>query len=141
MAFFLSGVTSVEDLALMTGTRPSYVASVLQAAGLLSGYYDLYTSTGQPLNVYSKFFTNRLGFKDVETAQRSVDWIDRLYRQFAQSGDRSGQHHAMMMALTMLNRARWTGKHLEAEPYRQWLTAVLERINPPASLPEDTEGS
>ena len=27
----------------------------------------------------------------------------------------------MLMVLTMFNRARWTGKHDEAEVYRRWL--------------------
>jgi hypothetical protein len=38
------------------GARPSYVASVLQKSGLMSGYFDLYTTTAHPMNIYSKFF-------------------------------------------------------------------------------------
>ncbi|GIV58038.1 MAG: hypothetical protein KatS3mg042_0951 [Rhodothermaceae bacterium] len=77
------------------------------------------------MNVYSKFFAGRLGFKDVETARRSVALIDRLYDRFEQVADRAGQHHALVMALTMYNRARWTGKTAEADVYRRWL---LERL-------------
>jgi len=58
----------VEDIAVITGARPSYVGSVLQEAGLHSGYFDLYTSTAHPQNIYSKFFAGKLGFKDEETA-------------------------------------------------------------------------
>jgi hypothetical protein len=121
----LSGMGEVEDIAIITGARPSYVASVLQEAGLHSGYFDLYTSTSQPQNVYSKFFAGKLGFKDVETAAESVSLIDRLYRQFEFAGDRAGQHHALTMALTMFDRARWTGKGREAGVFLNWLTARL----------------
>jgi hypothetical protein len=97
----------------------------LQEAGLHSGYFDLYTSTSQPQNIYSKFFAGKLGFKDVETAAESVGLIDRLYRQFEFAGDRAGQHHALTMALTMFDRARWTGKGREAGVFLNWLTARL----------------
>jgi hypothetical protein len=125
ISLFLSGMGEVEDIAVITGARPSYVASVLQEAGLHSGYFDLYTSTSQPQNIYSKFFAGKLGFKDVETAAESVSLIDRLYRQFEFAGDRAGQHHALAMALTMFDRARWTGKGREAGVFLNWLTARL----------------
>ena len=125
VSLFLSGMGEVEDIAVITGARASYVASVLQEAGLHSGYFDLYTSTSQPQNIYSKFFAGKLGFKDVETAGESVALIDRLYRQFEFAGDRAGQHHALSMALTMFDRARWTGKGREAEVFLNWLTARL----------------
>ncbi len=121
LALFISGVTEIEDLALMTGTRPTYVGSILREADLVEGYFDLYTSTAHPMNVYSRYFAGKLGFKDVETARRSVAVIDELHHQFDLAHDRAGQHHALLMALTMFNRARWTGKHDEAEVYRQWL--------------------
>lgn len=126
VALYLSGVESVEELALLTQSRPSYVGTVLQEAGLGPGYFDLYTSTAQPMNVYSKYFAGALGYRDVETARRSVDVIDRRYRQFGLAGDRAGQHHALLMALTMFDRARWTGKRDEAEPFREWLVAHLQ---------------
>ena len=125
VSLFLSGMGEVEDIAVITGARPSYVASVLQEAGLHSGYFDLYTSTSQPQNIYSKFFAGKLGFKDVETAAESVGLIDRLYRQFEFAGDRAGQHHALSMALTMFDRARWTSKGREAGVFLNWLTARL----------------
>jgi hypothetical protein len=126
IALFTSGVEEVEALALLTDSRMSYVGSVLREAGLVEDYFDLYTSTAHPMNPYSKFFAGRLGFKDRATAQESVTLIDRLYRQFARVQDRAGQHHAMMMALTMYNRARWTGKADEAEPFRTWLMEHLD---------------
>lgn len=125
VALYLSGVETVEELALLTQSRPSYVGTVLQEAGLGPGYFDLYTSTSQPMNVYSKYFAGELGYRDPDAARRSVAVIDRRYRQFALAGDRAGQHHALLMALTMFDRARWTGKDAEAEPFRQWLVAHL----------------
>jgi hypothetical protein len=125
ISLFLSGLGEIEDIAVITGARPSYVGTVLQEAGLHQGYFDLYTSTAVPQNIYSKFFAGKLGFKDVETASESVELIDRLYRQFEFAGDRAGQHHALSMALTMFDRARWTGKGREAGVFLNWLTARL----------------
>ncbi len=130
LSLFVSGVTAVADLAMLTGSRPAYVASVLQDSGQQPDYFDLYTSTGQTMNVYSKFFAGKLGFKDEQTAAEGVKVIDNYYRGFGVAGDRAGQHHAMLMALTMFNRARWTGKGAEAEVYRRWLTDRLNEAAP-----------
>jgi hypothetical protein len=132
IALFLSGMNEIEDLSIITGSRPSYVGSILQESGLISGYFDLYTSTAHPMNVYSKFFANKLGFKDQESARRSIELIDRLYGQFEFAQDRAGQHHALAMALTMFDRARWTGKSQEADIFRGWLMARLEEYQPDA---------
>lgn len=134
LSLYESGIQTVEDLALLTDTRPSYVASVLRDEHLVSGYFDLYTSTSDQMNVYSKYFAGKLGFRDVETAQQSVDLIDRMYRQFERTADRAGQHHALLMALIMFNRARWTGKTAEAEAFRRWLVDQLQS-------PSEPEGS
>lgn len=125
LALFMSGINEVEDLAMITGSRPSYVGATLQESGLLKGYFDLYTSTAHPMNVYSKFFANKLGFKDMDAARESIEIIDRLYRQFEFAKDRAGQHHALSMALVMFDRARWTGKGEEADIFRHWLMARL----------------
>ncbi len=126
VALFLTGMGEVEDIAMITGARPSYVGSVLQETGLTSGYFDLYTSTSSPMNVYSKFFAGKLGFKDEAAARASVELIDRMHRQFDLAGDRAGQHHALTMALTMFDRARWTGKSREAEIFGEWLAARVQ---------------
>ncbi len=126
VSLYLSGIEDVESLALLTESRPSYVGSVLRDEGLQTGYYDLYTSTTQPMNAYSRFFAGRLGFRDEETARTSVALIEKLYTQFGRTGDRAGQHHAMLMALTMFNRARWTDKPDEAAIFRAWLLAHLD---------------
>jgi hypothetical protein len=129
LSLFLYGISDVEDLSAIIGVRPSYVGSVLQEAGLVKDYFDLYTSTSHPMNIYSKFFVGKLGFKDEEAAKSGVETIDKLYQQFGIAQDRAGQHHALMMALTMFDRARWTGKGREAEIYRQWLMNELEKAN------------
>ena len=127
---FRSGLGDVNDIAMITRSRPSYVASVLQSEGVMSGYFDLYTTTTEPMNVYSKFFAGKLGFKTVEDARASVEIIDRLHRQFDLAGDRAGQHHALVMALTMFDRARWTKKWDEADVFRRWLADRLEEAEP-----------
>ena len=139
LALYTSGISNVEDLAMITGSRPSYVASVLQAAGLMSGYFDLYTTTAHSMNVYSRFFAGKLGFKNEETARQSVALIDRFYRQFELAGDRAGQHHALVMALTMFDRARWTGKEREAQLFQQWLLSKLNHLELDSELPEEVE--
>jgi hypothetical protein len=130
LALFTGGITDVNDLAVITHSRPSYVAGVLQENQLMTGYFDLYTSSKNPMNIYSKFFTGKLGFKDKETAQESVDWLDHMYRQFETAEDRAGQHHCLVMALTMFDRARWTDKGPEAEVFRRWLLARLGEFDP-----------
>jgi hypothetical protein len=125
IALYLAGITPVEELAKMTQASPSYVGRILQNAGLIQGYFDLYTSAAHPMNVYSKLLASQLGFKDEATARRSVTVLEQLYQHFAHTGDRAGQHHALSMALVMFDRARWIGKAAEADLFRQWLVAHL----------------
>ncbi len=127
LSLFNSGTTEIESIAAISGAKPSYVGSVLHQAGLIDNYFDLYTSTNYPMNIYSKHFRGKLGFKDVLTAQRSVRNLEQSYRYFANQQDRAGQHHTLEMALTMLDRARWTGKLEEAEIYRRWLVGKLDQ--------------
>jgi len=137
LSLFGSGITEIETISVIAGAKPSYVASVLQREGLIDNYFDLYTSTAFPMNIYSKHFTGKLGFKDVETAKSGVDVLEASYRYFEFQQDRAGQHHALDMALIMLDRARWTGKLAEAEVYRRWLvskisTPLIENERPTA---------
>jgi hypothetical protein len=125
LSLFNSGTTEIEAIAAISGAKPSYVGSVLQREGLIDNYFDLYTSTAHPMNIYSKHFRGKLGFKDAFTAQKSVRNLEESYRYFANNQDRAGQHHTLEMALTMLDRARWTGKLEEAEIYRRWLVGKL----------------
>jgi hypothetical protein len=117
------GITDVAEIAYLVEAQPSYIAEVLRQAGLLSGYFDLYTTTSSEQNIYSRYFRNLLAFKDVEAAQQSIEKIDRLYSYFERIGDRAGQHHAMVLALTGKNRARWSGKTEEAQVFSDWLAA------------------
>ena len=123
LALYEAGTTDIAQIVRQVAARPSYVAQVLQSAGYLTGYFDLYTTTGREQNVYTRFFRNVLSFKTVEAARESVQKIDRLYNYFERLGDRAGQHQAMVLALTGKNRARWSGKQEEAEVFGQWLAA------------------
>ena len=123
IALYESGVTDVAQIVRRVAARPTYVAQVLQSAGLITGYFDLYTTTAREQNVYSRFFRNVLSFKTVEAARESVKKIDRLYNYFERLGDRAGQHQAMVLALTGKNRARWSGKQEEAEVFSEWLAS------------------
>ena len=125
IAAYLAGTKDVEELAQKTGARASYVGTILQNAGLLHGYFDLYTSTAHPMNVYSPVFARKLGFKDEATARRSVKTLEQGYQRYARVGDRAGQHHALAMALVMFDRARWSGRLREAGLFRQWLVDRL----------------
>ncbi len=123
LALYEAGTTDIAQIVRQVGARPSYVAQVLQSAGHLTGYFDLYTTTGREQNVYTRFFRNVLSFKTVEAARESVQKIDRLYNYFERLGDRAGQHQAMVLALTGKNRARWSGKQEEAAVFNEWLAA------------------
>lgn len=127
LSLFKEGTKEIETLAVLTNSRPSYVGSVLQKEGLIDNYFDLYTSTGYEMNVYTKYFRGKLGFRDVETAKRSVQTLEQAYRYFSNAQDRAGQHHTLEMSMLMMNRARWTGKPEEAEVYRQWLVGKLSQ--------------
>ena len=89
---------------------------------------------------WSKFFAHKLGYKDLETARHSVQLIYHYDRQFELAGDWAGQHHAVMMALTMFDRARWTNKPAEADVFRRWLVERLEEPLPPANPPAPAGG-
>jgi hypothetical protein len=123
LALYEAGTTDIAQIVRQVAARPSYVAQVLQSAGFLTGYFDLYTTTGREQNVYTRFFRNVLSFKTVNAARESVQKLDRLYNYFERLGDRAGQHQAMVLALTGKNRARWSGKQEESEIFSEWLAA------------------
>ncbi len=123
LALYENGTKDISQIVRRVGARPSYVAQVLQSAGHLTGYFDLYTTTAREQNIYSRFFRNVLSFKTIEASRESVQKIDRLYNYFERLGDRAGQHQAMVLALTGKNRARWSGKHEEAQIFSEWLAA------------------
>ena len=123
LGLYEQGTTDIAEIVRRVKARPSYVAQVLQHAGHLDGYFDLYTTTGREQNVYTRYFRNVLAFRNPEAARESVQRIDRLYNYFERLGDRAGQHQAMVMALTGKNRARWSGKLEESEVFSEWLAA------------------
>jgi hypothetical protein len=123
LSLYEGGTKDVAEIVKQVKARPSYVAEVLQQAGHLEDYFDLYTTTHAERGVYSRFFRNVLNFKDVEAAKLSVVRIGRLYDYFERLGDRAGQHHATVLALTGKNRARWSGKMEESQVFSEWLAS------------------
>lgn len=123
ISLFESGTRDISEIVKRVKARPSYVAQVLQQAGHLDGFFDLYQTTGREQNVYTRYFRNVLHFRNVEAARESVARIDRLYNYFERLGDRAGQHQATILALTGKNRARWSGKLEESEIFSEWLNA------------------
>jgi hypothetical protein len=123
VSLFQSGTKDIAEIVRRVKARPSYVAQVLQQAGHLDGYFDLYTTTGREQNVYTRYFRNVLHFRNPEAARESVARLDRLYNYFERLGDRAGQHQAMVLALTGKNRARWSGKLEESQVFSDWLAA------------------
>src|SRR5262245_981504 len=95
LSLFNAGMTEIETIAAVSGAKPSYVGSVLHRQGLVDNYFDLYTSTGYPMNVYSKHFRGKLGFRDVEAAEKSVRVLENGYQYFLRVQDRAGQHHTL----------------------------------------------
>lgn len=129
LELYNQGTTDVLEIAGELDTRPSYVASILRAANLNEDYFDLYTSTQHPMNVYSSHFIDKLRFKDAEVARDSIELIDEVYHLYEEDGDRAGQHHAMMMALVMANRARYSGKLDVARLFKAWLQDRLDEFD------------
>jgi hypothetical protein len=121
LRLYEEGVRDIAELVRRVKARPSYVAQVLQQAGHLEGFFDLYATTGREQNVYTRYFRNVLAFRNVEAARESVQKIDRLYNYFERLGDRAGQHTACLHALLGKNRARWSGKLEESNIFHEWL--------------------
>ncbi len=119
------GITNVAQLAGEVHSGTSYVAQVLAEAGLLSGYFDLYTTSERLMNFYSRSSRGIIRFKTLESARASVERIDRLYRNFESRNDRAGQHHVQVMALVGINRALSCGKIEAARIFADWL---IERL-------------
>lgn len=122
ISLYRSGITDVSIIANIIGSKASYVASILQNAGIKTGYTDLFSSAQ---NVYSKLFEHKLGFKDNPTAQSSVVVLEGAYKGFEQVNDSVGIHHTLSMGLTMYSRAICTGKEEQAKIFAKWLKTKL----------------
>jgi hypothetical protein len=78
------------------------------------------------MNIYPSIFAASSVSRRSDGAAKREKFgaVVSLFRQPARP---RGQHHALEMALTMLDRARWTGKLEEAEIYRRWLVGKLNQ--------------
>lgn len=114
----------IESIAEKVGSRPTYVAQVLRQAGHAVCYFDLYTSNEEDQNVHTSALKGVLSFKSIGHAASSVARMDELFQHYGRTGDRAGQHAVMTLALTGMNRARWSGKPEESKVFRRWLEKV-----------------
>lgn len=120
---------SVEQIAEMLQTTPSYVVNVLTDAGRYVGYTDLYVTTAAQTS-YAKMLRGVLRFKDVASARASVERIDAIYHEFERLRDHRGMHQAQVTALIGKNRAEGIGKYEEAQVFADWLKEHLEVWRP-----------
>ena len=111
---------TVQEIARVLESHPSYIANVLAAAGKAPDYNDLYVSSSA-LDGYARQFRGVLRFRNMDAARESVARIDRMYHEFSVTGDRRGQHQAQVLALTGKNRAEGIGKYAEAKLFANWL--------------------
>ncbi|MFN0119829.1 MAG: hypothetical protein ACKV2V_04940 [Blastocatellia bacterium] len=72
---------------------------------------------------YARFFHGARAFDTPDAARQSVAHIDRMFHYFERVGDRDGQHHAMVAALTGRNHARWHDRPEAAALFAEWLAA------------------
>ncbi len=126
LSLYSEGLHDLQEISDRTYSKVSYVASVLQSAGLIQGYYDLYNEDDHPMNAYSEHFRKRLGYRDIATALASVRLLHEAYLEFEALLDRAGQHHVLTLAMKMYNRARWSGKVSEAQVFKRWLVKALD---------------
>src|SRR3712207_8664443 len=63
VSLFESGTKDIAEIVRRVKGRASYVAQVLQQAGHLDGYFDLYTTTGKEQKLYTRYFRNLLHFQ------------------------------------------------------------------------------
>ncbi len=84
----------------------------------------------------------------LQAAEASIERIDALFHQFAQSNDRRGQHQAQLMALIGKNRAEGIGKLAEARIFSDWLVSHLDTARAPlcdrdcrTAWPDETDPS
>ncbi len=110
-ALYRSGMTSEEDLAFITDSNRSAVEEALRDVRNDPAASDF----------FAEFDLTSLGLRGVGSAKAAVGALDERYRTAREESNRAGQHTAMMMALTLFNQARWTGRNEEASLFRIWL--------------------
>jgi len=123
LELYESGTRDIAEIARQVRARPSYIIEVLHRGGHIGCHFDIYEITDAERNLYARYFRTVLDLKDMAAARESVERINRLYNYFERLGDRMGQHHACVVALTGKNRARWSGKPEESEVFSAWLAS------------------
>lgn len=83
--------------------------------------FDFFSPMTSARTAYTHFYRDVLSLKSVADAEKSIAKIDDLFRYFHRLDDFAGKHHAMILALTGRNRAKWRGALDIAEIYDEWL--------------------
>jgi len=76
--------------------------------------------------IYDRFFKNVLRFEEKDYAEKALERLDSLYRYFEEIGDRAGQHQAMVLALTGMNKARWVGFKFSRDNIKQFRCSIYK---------------
>ncbi len=91
------------------GTSPSYIASVLREAGKQVEYEDRY---GEPTMAepYASRLKGLLQFSDFAGAEKSLQQLDAVYREYRAAGDRVGTG----LVRKLIQKGKWRAQSLAA---------------------------
>ena len=92
-------------------TSPSYVASVLRAAGKNVEYYDRFATPSME-EPYASRLRNLLQFHDFESAEDSLRKLDEIYREYREASDRTGTG----LVRSLLQKGKLRAGSLAANP-------------------------
>jgi hypothetical protein len=92
-------------------TSPSYIASVLRAAGKNVEYQDRFTAPSME-EPYASRLRNLLQFHDFASAEASLRKLDEVYREYRQASDRVG----IGLVRSLLQKGKLRAGSLAANP-------------------------
>jgi hypothetical protein len=103
----------------------SYIVGVLRAAGKpVSVTSGLSSLSVEP--EYAQHFAGVLKFDSFESAERSIQRIAELHRQFKQAGDAKGAGYARQLALLGKRRAQAAARAAKTQEKRAVKTEIAE---------------
>ncbi len=88
-------------------TSPSYIASVLRAAGKQVEYRDRYSDPVMP-EPYASRLKGLLQFSDLASAETSLQQLDAIYREYRASSDRLGTD----LVRRLIQKGKWRAESL-----------------------------
>jgi hypothetical protein len=92
-------------------TSPSYIASVLRAAGKTVEYDDRFATPSME-EPYASHLRDLLQFRDFESAEASLRKLDEVYRQYRAASDRVGAG----LVRSLLQKGKLRAGSLAANP-------------------------